>query len=62
LAWITASKRKALGKPGAFFHHLMAGIPRSVNFELIAEKGFDPKKPRYADNGLGCAEVITISS
>jgi hypothetical protein len=37
-------------------------MPFSINFELMAEKGCDPKKPLYADSGLGCAEVITISS
>jgi hypothetical protein len=42
-------------------YHLIGDNPFSSNFIFDLLKGFDPKNPRYAESGLGCAEVSTFS-
>jgi hypothetical protein len=38
----------------------MGVSPNDVSAMLVLENGFDPKKPRFADNGLGWADCKTI--
>ena len=43
-------------------YQLIGDFPRRVSISFIAENGFEPRNPRWADKGLGCTPSILASS
>ena len=41
-----------------YLYHFISFKPCDFKNELHFENGLEPKKPRYADNGDGCADLI----